>query len=123
MFFNLRDHWRLNSPSEVSLCFSYTSFPPSLKRSAHLKRKKISEGHQSPLNKVFGSPSFGFAKRPVKEQELHYVINLFWRFKGGFPPVDEAGWARRPFSRVSLASWQYFTGLSAAARLITAEMK
>lgn len=37
----------------------------------------------------------------------------------------DAGWTGSddPFSEVFLVSWQYFTGLSAAARLITAEMK
>jgi len=62
-----------------------------LKQICSFEKKRKSEGHQSPLNKVFGSPSFGFEKRPVKEQELHYVINIFWRFKGGFAPWMQAG--------------------------------
>lgn len=102
MFFNLWDHWRLNSPSEVRLCFSYTFFfflLFSLNRSAHLKKKKRS-GHQSPLNKVFGLPSFGLEKRPVKKQELLYVINIFWTLKSCFLPLDGSeGSPRRLFPR------------------------
>lgn len=77
----------------------------SLNRSAHLReKKKKRSGHQSPLNKVFGLPSFGLEKRPVKKQELLYVINIFWTLKGCFLPLDISKGSPRRLSQEFVAA-------------------